>query len=649
MALPNSEKITSQLASMPDQALKQMAMMHKADPYILPLIISEDGRRKQLRSAAMARMAAPQPKVADAAVQQMGAADAMGNVTGYAAGGMPEDQGIARLKTPNIAHMADGGIAGYGGSEFDFAQKSEPVVRMAGGGVPGYKKGGLTEKQEFAMQYKDLAEKVGAELGVDPGIIIAQWGMETGWGKKTVGQYNFGNIKDVTGKGPRAYDKKEKSRDSYKSYDSPDAFAADYAALIKRNFPDAVGAGSDIGAFSSGLQSGKKGAYATDPNYEKVLANTFKNLPIGSAQAGEQPKAEGKKPGLENARDTAKATGTAGLTGLMAPGAVVSAVDAGNSLFQKFGHQPANIGPMQPPQALTTAQKLGRFFGAAAVPQTVLAGGMAASDKAMSDLQYMSPEQRREMSSNPMLSAMSGDAGLAAAIMDAAANNPKGPSQMPYKEQMTNVAKALVQHPDATKMRDTRKAKEEAEAVPKQLGMVPVSPDEFGSAVGIPEPVKEKVVEAAKSVVPEKKSSGISNDDYLMMGLNLLANKSSNFVRALGESGVATLGAKREREKAATDTALKEAQTRQTAAYADYLERGGKEKNKEFEAEKEVNDYMEKWDKNNKIVSIQDPTARMREEQRIRQQIYASLGLKPIMAQQAAPTDSGGFKFVGVS
>lgn len=132
MALPNSEKITSQIATLPDAALKQMAMMHKNDPYVLPLIISEDGRRKQMRQAAQAQMAGmPQPKVADAAVAQMGM--------------LPEEQGIGALPTPNIQSMADGGIAGYGddanegmaagGSMFDFAQRSEPVLRMAGGGA----------------------------------------------------------------------------------------------------------------------------------------------------------------------------------------------------------------------------------------------------------------------------------------------------------------------------------------------------------------------------------------------------------------------------------------------------------------------------------------------------------------------------------
>jgi hypothetical protein len=128
-----------------------------------------------------------------------------------------------------------------------------------------------------------------------------------------------------------------------------------------------------------------------------------------------------------------------------------------------------------------------------------------------------------------------------------------------------------------------------------------------------------------------------------------MANKNPNFLVAAGESGLGALADKKEREKSVTEKAYREAQTRYQTAYADALERGAKEKNISFEAEKEVNDYMANWDKNNKMLALQDPTARMREEQRIREQIYASAGVKPIMAKQAAPAGGGGFKFLGVS
>ena len=127
MALPNTDKLTSQLAMMPDPALKRMAMMHKQDPYVLPLIIAEDSRRKQMRAAGQAAQYAPQPKVVDQEVAQLGV--------------LPEQQGIGMLPAQNIAQMADGGIAGYADGG-DFAQRSEPVLRMADGGIVALAGGG---------------------------------------------------------------------------------------------------------------------------------------------------------------------------------------------------------------------------------------------------------------------------------------------------------------------------------------------------------------------------------------------------------------------------------------------------------------------------------------------------------------------------
>lgn len=143
-------QITTTLRGMADKALQQYAMMNKSNPYILSLAVSESNQRKQLRTAAQARNMAPQPKVADAAIAGIAeaspAVDAMGNVIGMAAGGLPEDYGIGSLPAPNMQNMADGGIAGYGDEEgmadggmFNFAQAGGPVVSMAGGGhVPRY-------------------------------------------------------------------------------------------------------------------------------------------------------------------------------------------------------------------------------------------------------------------------------------------------------------------------------------------------------------------------------------------------------------------------------------------------------------------------------------------------------------------------------
>lgn len=131
-------QITSTLRSMPDQQLQQYAAMHKGDPYILSLAVSESNQRKKMRAAAQGQAGGQMPKVADAAI------------AGMAQQQLPEDQGIAQIPAPNMQRMADGGIAGYGddanedpgmamGGMFDFAQRSEPVIRMAGGGhIPRY-------------------------------------------------------------------------------------------------------------------------------------------------------------------------------------------------------------------------------------------------------------------------------------------------------------------------------------------------------------------------------------------------------------------------------------------------------------------------------------------------------------------------------
>ena len=103
----------------------QMAMMHKNDPYTLPLIIAEDGRRKELRQAAQMAQAQPQAKVVDQDIAAMGP--------------LPEQQGIGMLPAPNMARMADGGIAGMpDGSDASLQYDNEPVLRMADGGVARY-------------------------------------------------------------------------------------------------------------------------------------------------------------------------------------------------------------------------------------------------------------------------------------------------------------------------------------------------------------------------------------------------------------------------------------------------------------------------------------------------------------------------------
>lgn len=122
---------------------------------------------------------------------------------------------------------------------------------------------------QFVSKYGAAAEAAGKKLGVDPKIILGQWGLETGWGKSVIpGTNNLGNIKDFSGKGVTAKDNMNGSVDKYRAYGSPEAFADDYVSLIKRKYPGAVGAGSPE-AFAGALKSG---GYAEDPNYVKSVS-----------------------------------------------------------------------------------------------------------------------------------------------------------------------------------------------------------------------------------------------------------------------------------------------------------------------------------------------------------------------------------------
>ena len=181
--VPNVDLITQTLAKLqPDSALQNYARMHKNDPYILSLATAESNRRKALRLAAQGQNAGPQPTVADQNIAGMATPVMTGSggtlqtgyggpvTTGMASGGLPEDQGIAQLPTPNMQRMADGGIAGYEDDEegmatggmggmFNFAQQSEPVVRMSGGGaVQKYADTGLVKSSIQQIEEANIAE-----------------------------------------------------------------------------------------------------------------------------------------------------------------------------------------------------------------------------------------------------------------------------------------------------------------------------------------------------------------------------------------------------------------------------------------------------------------------------------------------------------
>lgn len=143
----NVQNISSKLASLPDQALKQYAEMHKEDPYVFSLALSESNRRKQIRS--QGQQAMPQPKVVDQELADMDMRKEL-----------PENLGIAKL--PVDMNMASGGIVAFDD----------------GGYVPRYKEKGLVEAPSKDALRKAIVDEATAQ-GVDPALALQISGVES--------------------------------------------------------------------------------------------------------------------------------------------------------------------------------------------------------------------------------------------------------------------------------------------------------------------------------------------------------------------------------------------------------------------------------------------------------------------------------------
>jgi hypothetical protein len=137
----NVNKITSTLAKLPDQQLQQYAQMHKSDPYIMALAMSESNRRKEMRSAGQgAQGMQEQPKVVDQMVADMAPQQ------------LPEDQGIGQLPAGNM-NFASGGIIA-------FADGGDVERYQFGGALSGEFSGfgGMSPEQTAAAEIRAAEE-----------------------------------------------------------------------------------------------------------------------------------------------------------------------------------------------------------------------------------------------------------------------------------------------------------------------------------------------------------------------------------------------------------------------------------------------------------------------------------------------------------
>jgi peptidoglycan hydrolase FlgJ len=144
------------------------------------------------------------------------------------------------------------------------------------------------DRISFVKSMEPYAQQAADKLGVSPDTLIAQAALETGWGQHVPSSadgsssFNVFGIKTGSGWNGDAVEAMTTEASgghlanipqSFRAYSTLQQGVNDYATLLSRNsrYQAALGTGSDVHAFASGLA---RGGYATDPDYVQKLQAT---------------------------------------------------------------------------------------------------------------------------------------------------------------------------------------------------------------------------------------------------------------------------------------------------------------------------------------------------------------------------------------
>ena len=174
-----------------------------------------------------------------------------------------------QLRVEGALHPA----AGWFGQQV----RGGPRTPSSPAGAPGQSTAtSAASHADFYQKWGPAAERAAAQLGVDKNTILGHWAQETAYGRN-IHDNNPGNIQAGSGyTGPTVvrgdtHADGSAYRTQFRSYATPEQFADDYAALIKRRYQGAVGVGSDALRYGQAL---KAGGYMENPNGPADIANT---------------------------------------------------------------------------------------------------------------------------------------------------------------------------------------------------------------------------------------------------------------------------------------------------------------------------------------------------------------------------------------
>ena len=163
----------------------------------------------------------------------------------------------------------------------------------------GTKDSAFDDPEDFVAKVLPVLKRALAGSGLNPLMVLAQGALETGWGAHVIhtpagdSTHNLFNIKASSDWDGPAVDVSTmevrggqaiQQRDRFRSYDSVEDAARDYASLLKgdQRYRRALDAAQDPMRFADELQ---KAGYATDPNYAAKILRVLTSGPLRAAVA----------------------------------------------------------------------------------------------------------------------------------------------------------------------------------------------------------------------------------------------------------------------------------------------------------------------------------------------------------------------------
>ncbi len=193
---------------------------------------------------------------------------------------------MQQLTRANAAHAASSAAASPAAGTSASPAASTPPAAAAGAKISS------AQRVDFVRSMESMAQSAGTSLGVAPDTLIAQAALETGWGRnlptdasgrssanlfgvKAGDSWHGASVAATTTEYQQGAPVSTQA--AFRSYDSPAQSVGDYVSLLRTSprYASALGAGSDVQAFASGLQ---RGGYATDPDYVNRLVATVATL-----------------------------------------------------------------------------------------------------------------------------------------------------------------------------------------------------------------------------------------------------------------------------------------------------------------------------------------------------------------------------------